>query len=91
MRHTFSKATYALVTAFLAKIIDLNANVQAQLIPAAERGTGFKYDYCSMGLSVDVYNDAQNYMLDIFNGYQIPMDSYTCPFHPANLEYIRQA
>ena len=40
---------------------------------------------------MDVYTDAQNYMLDIFNGYKIPMDPYTCPFHPGNLEYIREA
>ena len=30
-------------------------------------------------------------MLDIFNGYKIPMDPYTCPFHPLNLEYIRES
>ena len=44
-----------------------------------------------MGLSVDVYNEAQNYMIDVFNGYKIPMDPYTCPFHPTNLEYIRDS
>ena len=51
----------------------------------------FQYDYCSMGLQVEVYNDAQDYIIDIFNGYDIPMDPYTCPFHPSNLEYIREA
>ena len=84
MRHNFLKS----VITFLAAADLPGVAHGGQDIP---RGSGFQYDYCSMGLQVEVYNDAQDYVIDIFNGYKIPMDPYTCPFHPQNLEYIREA
>ena len=90
MRNNLSRSIITLVTAFSANISDLNLTVHAHETEAIERGTGFKYDYCSIGLSVDVYNDAQNYLIDVFNNFKIPMDPYTCPFHPGNLESMRE-
>ena len=49
----------------------------------------FKYDYCSIGDSIQVYDDVTNVFNEAFGGYDIPMDPYTCPFHPKNLKYIR--
>ena len=42
-----------------------------------------------MGESNAVYEDVSNIFVEAFGGYNIPMDPYTCPFHPQNLMYVR--
>ena len=51
----------------------------------------FQYDYCNIGLSYEVYQDAMNTFEEVFNGFDVPMDARTCPFHPTNLAYIRES
>ena len=48
-------------------------------------GEGFVYDYCSIGHSLEVYEDAANYFNEAFGGYGVPMDVSTCPFHAETL------
>ena len=54
-------------------------------------GKDFTYDYCSVGHSLQVYEDTANNFNEVFGGYDVPMDPYTCPFHPNNLAYLRDS
>ena len=49
----------------------------------------FEYDYCSIGHSLEVYEDTANNFNEVFGGYDVPMDPYTCPFHSHNLAFLR--
>ena len=50
----------------------------------------FEYDYCSIGHSLEVYEDVANNFNEVFGGYSVPMDPSMCPFHPVNLAYLRE-
>lgn len=52
---------------------------------------GFVYDYCSIGHSLDVYEDTANNFNEVFGGYDVPMDASVCPFHADNLAFIRES
>ena len=53
------------------------------------KGRNFDFDYCSIGNSLEVYEDSANYFTEVFYGYDIPIDPTMCPFHPSNLAYLR--
>ena len=53
--------------------------------------SSFQYDYCSKGHSLRVYEDTANFFNEVFRGYSVPLDPFTCPFHPENLAYIRES
>jgi hypothetical protein len=58
-------------------------------VSGLEQPKKFEYDYCSVGDSASVYDDVTSFFVEAFGGYNIPMDPYTCPFHPSNLKYMR--
>ena len=63
----------------------------AALFGRGANGKDFEYDYCSTGHSLQVYEDTANYFNEVFGGYNVPMDPYTCPFHANNLTYLRDS
>lgn len=53
-------------------------------------GAASDFDYCSIGHSLEVYEDAANIFDEVFGGYAVPMDAAMCPFHYNNLSYLRE-
>lgn len=57
----------------------------------SNNGQNVTYDYCSLGHSLEVYEDAANNFNEVFGGYSVPMDAAMCPFHQNNLSYLRDS
>lgn len=45
--------------------------------------------YCSLPHSQQVYDQANDYFLEVFRGFQVPVDPVSCPLHPERLEESR--
>lgn len=60
-------------------------------LPEAIFGKSFSYDYCSIGHSLEVYEDTASIFNEVFGSYNVPIDATMCPFHADNLAYIRQS
>ena len=85
MKQTTSILSTLLLTSFSTK------PAEAILAGRSSNGKDFSYDYCSTGHSLQVYEDTANYFNEVFGGYNVPVDPYTCPFHANNLAYLRDS
>jgi hypothetical protein len=50
-----------------------------------------EWDYCSIPHSQQVYDEAHDYIYEVFNGYNVPINPRTCPFFQHNLDYFRES
>ena len=76
-------------TSFLSALLFCTA--EAAFGGRGSEGKNFQYDYCSIGHSLQVYEDTANNFNEVFGGYDVPMDPYTCPFHANNLAFLRDS
>lgn len=79
------------VSSILGISILFSQSTNAVLSGRGQAGKNFQYDYCSTGHSLQVYEDTANHFVEVFGGYKVPIDQYTCPFHPNNLAYLRDS
>ena len=48
------------------------------------------WDYCSVSHSAQVEHEAEHYFLEVFNGFDVPINPTKCPLFPLKLKAIHE-
>ena len=78
------------VVSFLLLCLAFTAELDQVNNSTIDKPNGLTWDYCSITHSAQIAEEAENYFIEVFEGYDVPMSPLKCPFYPLRLKAIKE-